>query len=155
MTTQKEERELAKTQLASTDQKALVAVEDRAKEDEKGALYVPLREDRFKLKPAEEVSLFPLMEWAAADEQGANLAAVYRIIKSLVHDDDWSRFTRFAGSVKPRLEINEYVAFQNVAFEVLSANPTEQPAPSSDTSSETSGDSTGTSSRRRAAASKA
>lgn len=154
MATQKEERETAKAQLATSDPKTLIPAEDRARADEDGAIYVPLREETFKLKPSEEVSLFPLMEWAAADEAGANLAAVYRIVKALVHDDDWSKFSQFANSTKPRLEIQDYVDFQNAAFEALSANPTKPQKSSSDGSSETSGTSTASSSRRRAAASK-
>lgn len=155
MPVQKTERETAKVQLAVSDTDTLVPLDERAVADEEGGVYVPLRAEVFKLKASEDVSLFPLMEWAAADESGANLAALFRILKSLVHDDAWSKFTNFANTAKPRLEVKEYVDFQNAAFEALSANPTEQPASSSGTPSPTSEGSTGSSSRRRAAASKA
>lgn len=149
-TNPKPEREAAQVQLAVSDAKTLVPEEERARVDEEGAVYVPLRDEVFKLKPTEEVSLFPLMQWAAADESGANLAALFRILQSLVHEDDWGKFSNFANTAKPRLDIKDYVNFQNAAFEALSANPTGPQESSSATSSGTSGTSTG-SSRRKAA----
>lgn len=144
------EQDEAAVQKAVTEKDALLPPEKSAN-TEKDAVYVPLRDQKFRIKDADDVPLWALMEFAAADDISENMAGIYRIIQSIVHEDDFTAFRKFAMNAKPRLELEDFYNFQNAAYEALSANPTKQPGTSSDGSSGTGGTSAGSSRRRKAA----
>jgi hypothetical protein len=147
------EREMTDVQLAVTEPEALIDDEKAAEVADDG-VYVPLRDEEFRLKPAEEVPLFALMQWSAAEDTTQSLAGLYRVLQSLIDPDEWSRFVTYNMTTVPRVTIEEMVNFQKAAFETLAANPTEQPEDSSAGSSATGATSTASTSAKRARVSK-
>lgn len=134
-TTRKEDRDLAKVQLAVTDQDALLPADERAtevaegNEDAKPGLYAEIAGRKFLL--SEDTGYMALMEWAAAGDGEAsvnqvvtsNLRAMYHVLQDVVHEDEFESFRAYTREKKCKYP--DFVAFQNAAFEAMSANPTE------------------------------
>jgi hypothetical protein len=77
-----------------------------------------------------ETGLMPLMEWAAANDSadpknGPQLAALFYLLRDIVHPDDWDAFREHAKASKAKGD--DFVAFQEAAAEAIAAVPTEQP----------------------------
>jgi hypothetical protein len=114
-------------QLAVQDQDARVPEEDRAVEVNDGT-KAPLNGKLFKVDT--EQGLMPLMEWAAANDStdpqnGPQLAALFYLLRDIVHPDDWDEFRLHAKNSKAKGD--DFVKFQEAAAEVIAAVPTEQP----------------------------
>ena len=95
---------------------------------EDGELRVPIAGKSFRL--ADSIGLMALMEFAvAADEidalAGSQLVAMYRLLKDVVHEDDWADFAKHTREAKCTDE--DFADFQNAALEALAARPTEEP----------------------------
>lgn len=114
-------------QLAVQDQDARVPEEDRAVETNDGT-KAPLCGKLFKVDT--EQGLMPLMEWAAANDtadpqNGPQLAALFYMLRDIVHPDDWDEFRVHAKANKAKGQ--DFLKFQEAAAEVIAAVPTEQP----------------------------
>jgi hypothetical protein len=114
-------------QMAVQDQDARVPEEERAEETNDGT-KAPLCGKLFKVDT--EQGLMPLMEWAAANDStdpqnGPQLAALFYMLRDIVHPDDWDEFRVHAKLHKAKGQ--DFVKFQNAATEVIAAVPTEQP----------------------------
>ena len=121
------EREL---QMAVQDQDARVPEEERAREVNDGT-KAPLCGKFFKVDT--EQGLMPLMEWAAANDtadpqNGPQLAALFYMLRDIVHPDDWDEFRIHAKLHKAKGP--DFLKFQEAAAEVIAAVPTAQPEPS-------------------------
>lgn len=119
-------------QLAVQDQDARVPEDDRAvttvAEDGSAVAKAPLCDKLFRIDT--ETGLMPLMEWAAANDtaepqNGPQLAALFFMLKDIVHPDDWDEFREHAKATKAKG--TDFVKFQEAAAEVIAAVPTEQP----------------------------
>lgn len=118
-------------QLATQDQDARVPEEDRAVTVNNEEVVAPLCEKMFRIDL--DTGLMPLMEWAAANdsenpENAPQLAALFYLLKDVVHPDDWDAFRKHARD--SRAKGPDFVKFQNAAAEAIAAVPTEQPASS-------------------------
>jgi hypothetical protein len=118
------EREI---QLAVQDQDARVPEEDRGRETNDGS-KAPLCGKFFKVDT--EQGLMPLMEWAAANDSadpqnGPQLAALFYMLRDIVHPDDWDEFRAHSKAAKAKGQ--DFLKFQEAAAEVIAAVPTEQP----------------------------
>lgn len=114
-------------QLAVQDQEARVPEDERAVEENDGT-KAPLCGKFFQVDT--EQGLMPLMEWSAANDSadpknGPQLAALFYLLKDIVHPDDWDDFREHAKASKAKGP--DFVKFQNAAAEVIAAVPTEQP----------------------------
>jgi hypothetical protein len=114
-------------QLAVQDQDARVPEDDRAVETNDGT-KAPLCGKLFKVDT--EQGLMPLMEWAAANDSadpqnGPQLAALFYMLKDIVHPDEWDEFRVHAKASKAKGP--DFLKFQEAAAEVIAAVPTEQP----------------------------
>lgn len=149
-----EDSELAALQLDAGDQDARLSEEERVKKTGPGTATIALKGKEFHV--SEEVSTMALMEWAASGdsppESGAGLTAIYHMLESVVHADDWLAFKAHARTTKANPE--ELLLFNGAAVEAISGTPTEAPATSSAGRSGTSGASTARSSSARAKGSK-
>lgn len=135
MTTRKEDRDIARVQLAVTDQDALLPAGERAtevpegSEDEKPGLYAEIAARKFRL--SEDTGYMALMEWAAAGDGEtsvnrvvtSNLRAMYHVLQDVVHEDEFEAFRAYTREKKCKYP--DFLEFQNKAFEAMSANPTE------------------------------
>jgi hypothetical protein len=77
-----------------------------------------------------DTGLMPLMEWAAANDStdpknGPQLAALFYLLRDIVHPDDWDEFRAHAKATKAKGD--DFVKFQEAAAEVIAAVPTAQP----------------------------
>jgi hypothetical protein len=119
----------AELQLLSSDQEARVPEEDRPVTPEDKRPRVKFKDELFLIDA--EQGLMPLMEWSVANdsenpELAPQLAAMYYLLEDLVLPEDWDRFRKHAR--KTRAKIDDYLAFQRAAAEVITAVPTEEPA---------------------------
>lgn len=122
--------QLRRVQAAVVDEKVRVPRAKRATETTEG-ISAPIKGRSFRL--SEGIGLMPLMEWAAsADEvDGTNstrLASFFRVLRDLVHPDDWNAFRAYTREQK--CSDADFIAFQNAAFEAIAARPTQEPAAS-------------------------
>ena len=120
-----------RVQSAVTDPKLRVPAGQRGTEDEDGEIRVPIAGKYFRL--ADSIGLMALMEFAvAADDidatSGVQLVAMFRLLKSVVHEDDFAAFC--AHTREAKCDDEDFVNFQNAALEALAARPTEEPAAS-------------------------
>lgn len=119
-------------QAATADSKTRLPEGKRAVETRKGELKAPLKGRYFRLSG--EIGLMPLMEWAAAADDGIDvgssqaLISFFRILQDLVHSGDWASFRKYARD--ERCTDEELLAFQSAAMEALAARPTREPAAS-------------------------
>lgn len=123
--------ELRRVQEATADPKKRVPRAKRATEVADGVLRVPLAGKSFRLN--ETIGIMPLMEWAAAldvvDVKSVpQLASFYRLLKSLVHDEDWDAFREHATVSK--CSDQDLLDYYSAAIEAMSARPTQAPAAS-------------------------
>lgn len=119
--------QVRRVQAATTDPKVKLPPEQRAADTDDG-LKAPLAGEYFRLE--ERIGLLPLMEWAAGLDQvnvmnSAQLAGWYRLLKAIVHPDDWDAFRRHA--TEKFCGDEELLAFQNAAIEAMTARPTKAP----------------------------
>ncbi len=124
-------RQVRRVQAAVADPKARLSEGTRAVEVADGELAAPIAGQYFRLSA--EVGLMPLMEWAAATDEinvknGVQVLALYRLLRHIVHPDDWARFRSF--TTESKCDGNAFVNFQNAALEALAARPTPGPATS-------------------------
>ncbi len=123
--------EARRVQAATSEDKVRVPHKKRAVETDKGDIKAPLAGKYFKL--TESIGLMPLMEWAASLDQvdvrnAAQLSSFYRLLRALVHPDDWDAFRQHATEEKSTDE--ELLAFYTAAIEAMAARPTREPATS-------------------------
>jgi hypothetical protein len=124
-------RAARRVQAATADPKVRIPEGERAAEIADGVLTAPIAGRSFRL--SETIGLMPLMEWAAASDEvdvsnAGTLITFYRLLKDLVHEDDWAAFRSYTREQK--CDDNELLAFQNAAMEALAARPTAAPAAS-------------------------
>lgn len=120
-------------QEATADPQVRIPAGKRATEDADGALRAPIAGKWFRLSGS--IGLMPLMEWAAAQEETAvdvrnasQLLGFFRILRDLVHPDDWEAFR--AWTRDNRCNDEDFIEFQNAAMEAIAARPTQEPATS-------------------------
>lgn len=123
--------QLRRVQAATADPKARLPKDKQAAEVADGVLVAPISGRYFRL--SESIGLMPLMEWAAAQEEVdarnfAQLLGFYRVLKDLVHPDEWLEFKAFTREAK--CGDADFAAFQNAAVEAITARPTQEPAAS-------------------------
>lgn len=119
-----------RTQSALADPKVRLPRAKRAVETDKG-LTVAIAGRPFRISGS--IGLMPLMEWAAAREEldatdNSALVGMFRILKDLVHPDEWNEFRKFTRDEK--CTDQQFIDFQNAAMEAIAARPTEAPAAS-------------------------
>ena len=117
-----------RVQAATADPKARLPEGTRAAEVAEGQLAAPIAGRYFRL--AAEIGLMPLMEWAAATDEldarnSTQVLALYRLLREVVHPDDWAEFRKFTTAEK--CDGNALVSFQNAALEAHAARPTVPP----------------------------
>jgi len=87
-----------------------------------------------KFKLADEVNEFAVMAYADGAENieadsMAGMAAVYRLLQSSIHEDDWARFKQTA--FKNRANAETLMPIIGAVFEQATDRPTGRPADSS------------------------
>lgn len=120
-----------RVQAAMSDEKVRIPPGKRAVEVADGELRAPLAGRYFKV--AESIGLMPLMEWAAALDtvdvrNVTELASRFRMLKAIVHPDEWDDFRKHATEAKSNGD--DLMDFQNAAIEAMAARPTGEPAAS-------------------------
>lgn len=123
--------QLRRVQSATAAPEVRLTEDERATEAADGSLYAPIAGKRFRL--ADSMGLMPLMQWAASQEgvdtgNVAQLVSFYKVLKDLVHPDDWQAFCDHTCEAK--CGDAEFSAFQSAAMEAISARPTGEPATS-------------------------
>lgn len=123
-------RQVRRVQSATADPKVKLPAGERAADTDNG-VRAPLAGEYFRVVDA--IGLLPLMEWAAGLDQVdvrniGQLAGWYRLLKAIVHPDDWDAFRRHA--TEELCGDEELLAFQNAAIEAMTARPTGAPASS-------------------------
>lgn len=126
----KSRSQVRRVQAATADPKVKLPAGERAVDAEDG-LRAPLAGEYFRI--ADSIGLLPLMEWAAGLDQvnimnSGQLAGWYRLLKAIVHPDDWDAFRRHA--TEQMCNDEALLAFQNAAIEAMTARPTVAPASS-------------------------
>lgn len=125
--------QVRRVQEAAADAKTRLPKDQRAAERADGHIYAPIAGKQFRLSP-DGIGLMPLMEWAAAQDgeldiaNNAVLVSFYRVLKDLVHPDDWQAFR--VHTRDERCNDEDFLNFQNAAIEALAARPTAEPAAS-------------------------
>lgn len=124
--------QVRRVQEATADPKTRLPRGKRAEEHVNGYLYAPIAGKDFRL--SDGIGLMSLMEWAASQEDSLDsgnnkiLVSFYRVLRDLVHADDWEEFRRYTRDAK--CTDTDFIAFQDAAIEALAARPTEEPATS-------------------------
>ncbi len=96
-------------------------------------LKVSFLNDRFKLR--EKIGLMPLMAFAMTSKKGTDtddleaLAALYRLLRSCIHPDDWARFEDHAEQTNA--DADDLLGVVGEAIAAVTARPTQRPAVSS------------------------
>lgn len=146
-TTPEEDRDLAKLQLVSADEDALAGDKKDIKTGQ-----VEFKDAKFHV--AEKIGAMPMLEWAGAadlDTDGPEgLAAIFRMLEDVIHEDEWKKFRTHAR--KTKADADELLDVINRGMEIVTGNPTEQPSGSSDSATGTTAPSKAGSSRARAKA---
>jgi hypothetical protein len=123
--------QVRRLQAATADPKASLPARKRAVEPADGELAAPIAGRYFRLSTA--IGLMPLMEWAAATDDldmsnGAQVLALYRLLRDIVDPADWAAFRSF--TTEKKCDAKAFVDFQNAALEAIAARPTPEPAAS-------------------------
>lgn len=129
------DRELAAAQLATTDKKALSEATVNAVEGKvvgaKEYDWVELGDEKFRLR--EKVGALAMFKWAAASDLASDdpraLGAIYALLKSLIHKEDWYKFEDYA--LDEDKDAEELLDVITSALELISGRPTEPSSPSS------------------------
>jgi hypothetical protein len=124
-------RAARRVQAATAEEKVRLPADERAVEVADGELRVPVAGRYFRV--VESIGIMPLMEWASALDSidvrnVAELASRFRLLKALVHPEDWDEFRAYTTEAKSSGD--DLLAFQNAAVEAMAARPTEEPAAS-------------------------
>jgi hypothetical protein len=125
------DRELAAVQLSKTDDNVLTeaTVEGKvvgAKEWD----YVTLGEgdDKEKYRLREKIGAMAMFKWSAASELSSEdpraLGAIYALLKSLIHKEDWRAFEEKA--LDEDFEAEELLDVITSALEAISGRPNKQ-----------------------------
>jgi hypothetical protein len=105
-----------------------------------------------KYRVADSIGLMPLLRFSHAASRGLDsdsyegMAALYAMIRDVIHTDDWSRFEEDA--ILKKAEGDDLMKVVTEAIEVVSARPKRQPSSSSDGSPATLPSSKASSPRR-------
>jgi hypothetical protein len=123
--------QLRRVQEATADPKRRVPRAKRAAETADETISVPLAGKPFLLN--ETIGIMPLMQWAAAldvvDVKSVpQLASFYRLLKALVHEENWEAFCEHATEAK--CSDQDLLDFYSASIEAMSARPTKEPAAS-------------------------
>lgn len=126
--------------------------DDQGQDIEPGFRFLHTPEGpRRAFRIAETIGLMPLLRFAHSAKSGLDtddmegMAALYTMIRDVVHEGDWEDFQEYATVVKA--EDEELLEFVSGAIEVISARKVAQRGSSSATSRKTSAKSKGNSSR--------
>lgn len=130
------DRELATIQLSKTEDDALAegTVEGKAVAKKEWD-YVTLGEgkEQKKFRLREKVGAMAMFKWSAAAELSSDdpraLGAIYALLKSLIHKEDWQKFEEYA--LNEDADAEELLDVITVALETISGRPTSQPSASS------------------------
>jgi hypothetical protein len=121
-TAKKTDVTLADIQLDAGEQDIRLPEDERAEISEDNRVKAPIKGKSFAV--SDEIAVFPLMEWAAADQM-STLAATFRLLKSLVAEDEWPAFS--AHVTHENASAEDFGKFINAAMEAISGRPTEAP----------------------------
>jgi hypothetical protein len=131
MPTKTTDRQLAAVQLSQTDNEALseATVEGKvvgAKEWDYAVLGKGDAQQKYRLR--EKVGAMAMFKWSAAAELSSDdpraLGAIYALLKSLIHKEDWQRFEEYA--LNEDLEAEELLDVITASLETISGRPTSQ-----------------------------
>ena len=124
-----EDRELAALQLSQVEDDALTDATVEGKvvgKNKKKYDYVSLGEEKFRLR--EKIGALAMFKWSAASELSSEdpraLAAIYALLKSLIHREDWQKFEDYA--LDEDKEAEELLDVITEALEKISGRPTKQ-----------------------------
>ena len=128
------DRELAAVQLEHTDKKALSEATVEAVEGKvvgaKEYDYVSLGKDdsKEKYRLREKIGAMAMFKWSAASELSSDdpraLGAIYALLKSLIHKDDWAKFEEQA--LNEDIDAEELLDVITSALEIIAGRPTAQ-----------------------------
>lgn len=126
----KTDRELAAVQLSQTGTEALGESTVKAVEGQvvgkKEYDYVDLGEKKFRIR--EKVGAMAMLKWSAAAEMSTEdpraLGAIYAMLKSVIHKEDWLSFEDHALDIDADAE--ELLDVITKALEIVSGRPTAQ-----------------------------
>lgn len=121
------DRELATVQLSKTGDEALsdATVEGKVV-GKKEWDYVTLGDEKFRLR--EKIGALAMFKWSAASELPSDdpraLGAIYALLKSLIHKEDWQQFEEY--SLDEDKDAEELLDVITSSLEVIAGRPTEQ-----------------------------
>lgn len=125
------DRELATVQLSKTGDEALAEATVEGKVvGQKEWDYVTLGEgdSKKKFRLREKVGAMAMFKWSAASELPTDdpraLGAIYALLKSLIHKEDWQEFEEYALDEDQGAE--ELLDVITAALEIIAGRPTEQ-----------------------------
>lgn len=128
------DRELAAVQLAHTDKAALSEATVEAVEGKvvgaKEWDYVTLGEgdSKEKYRIREKIGAMAMFKWSAASELSSDdpraLGAIYALLKSLIHKEDWQKFEDQA--LNEDADAEELLDVITASLELISGRPTSQ-----------------------------
>ena len=126
----KEDRELAALQLTKTDPGALAEATVEAVEGnvvgQKKYDEVELKGKKFRIR--EKVGHMAMFKWSAASELSTEdpraLGAIYAMLKSVVHKEDWYAFEEWA--LDEDADAEELLSVITESLEIVAGRPTEQ-----------------------------
>src|ERR1700751_211037 len=124
------DRELATVQLSKTGNDALAEATVEAVEGKvvgsKEWDYVTLADKKFRLR--EKVGAMAMFKWSAASELSSDdpraLGAIYALLKSLIHKEDWAKFEERA--LDEDQDAEDLLDVITNALEIISGRPTAQ-----------------------------
>lgn len=128
------DRELATVQLVKADKEALAeatveAVEGKvvgAKEWDYVTLGKDNKQEKYRLR--EKIGAMAMFKWSAASELSSDdpraLGAIYALLKSLIHKEDWQKFEDQA--LEEDADAEELLDVITSALELISGRPTAQ-----------------------------
>lgn len=129
------DRELAAVQLSVADKNALT--EDTVKAVEGNVVgkkeydHVELAGKKFRVR--EKIGAMAMLKWSAASELNTDdpraLGAIYAMIKSVIHKDDWHAFEEYA--LDNDFDGEELLDVISKALELVAGRPTVPSSPSS------------------------
>jgi hypothetical protein len=89
--------------------------------------YVELKGQKFRV--ADEMGVMPMLKWAAFSDMSTEdpeaLAAIYMMIRDVIHEGDWRKFEDHA--VKTKVGAEELMDTMSAGMEVITGRPTKQP----------------------------
>lgn len=126
----KVDRELAAVQLSKTGKEALGESTAEAIEGQvvgkKEYDYVNLGEEKFRIR--EKIGAMAMFKWSAAAEMSTEdpraLGAIYAMLKSIVHKEDWAHFEEHA--LDNDADAEELLDVITKGLEIVSGRPTAQ-----------------------------